>query len=129
VLGDRTIGALQLHRAGTAASDITERGNQRWNDADLNFVQAVLDQVAQSAENLRLFEETQERAGRERVIREVTDRLRVAPNLDRLLEIATTEISHLFPVAHAELSLHVEGQPENGYDMTNGNPDHKVSDA
>jgi hypothetical protein len=27
------------------------------------------------------------------------------------------------------LSLHVEGQPENGYDMTNGNPDHKVSDA
>lgn len=129
VLGDRTIGALQLHRAGTAASDITERGNQRWNDADLNFVQAVLDQVAQSAENLRLFEETQERAGRERVIREVTDRLRAAPNLDRLLEIATTEISHLFPVAHAELSLHVEGQPENGYDMTNGNPDHKVSEA
>ena len=72
------------------------------------MIEAVIDQVAQSAETLRLFDETRRRAGREQTIREITDKLRAAPNLERLLEIATMEISQRFPTAHAGLKLGIE---------------------
>lgn len=120
-----SLGSLQLHAAGD---------ERVWSEDDLAIIETVVDQMVQTAENLRLFDETRQRARREQTIRQVTDKLRAAPDLDRLLEIATTEISQLFPVAHAELTLSIEKQSENGQDTTHkavadDNPDHKVSEA
>jgi GAF domain-containing protein/HAMP domain-containing protein len=101
-LGDQTIGALQLHRAG-------EREDVHpWTDEDLALIETVLDQVAQTAETLRLFEDTRERAGREATIREITDKLRAAPNLDVLLETAGRELGQQLGVPQTVLELGIE---------------------
>ena len=84
------------------------------DEDDLALVEAVADQLAQTAESLRLFEETRQRAGREQVIREITNKLRTAPNLEQLLKIATTELSQRLSAAHAELELGLEGESTPG---------------
>jgi GAF domain-containing protein len=98
-LRDKTIGVLQLHPI---------RDGQHWTEDDLAIVEAVVDQLAQSAESLRLFEETRERAGREQLIREISDKLRAAPNLDSLLETAARELGQRLGVRHTVLELGIE---------------------
>jgi GAF domain-containing protein len=85
-LGDTIIGNLQLHIAGQ---------NREWSDSDLALINAVIDQVAQTAENLRLFNETQERASRERLIGQMSDKLRRAPDMPSLMKIAVDELSRV----------------------------------
>jgi GAF domain-containing protein/HAMP domain-containing protein len=98
-LQDQTIGLIQLHDA---------EHQRHWSEFDRALVQAIADQVAQTAENLRLFEETRERAGREQMIREITDKLRAAPNLERLLQTAARELGQHLGVPHTVLELGIE---------------------
>jgi GAF domain-containing protein len=106
VLGGHPVGALQLHRLGG------EMAQQSWTDAELTLVQAVLDQVAQTAESLRLFEETRERAAREQAIREITDKLRAAPSLTALLEVASRELGQRLGAPHTVLELGIDSSTE-----------------
>ncbi|MCB0208915.1 MAG: GAF domain-containing protein [Anaerolineae bacterium] len=105
ILQNESIGTLQIHPVSP---------DQIWTTSDLEIVAAIIDQFAQTAETLRLFDETRKQASRESTIRTVTDKLRAAPSLERLLEIATTEISQLFPVSHAELELGANGHSGQG---------------
>ena len=98
-LQDQTIGLIQLYD--------TEKPHQ-WSEQEMALVQAVVDQVAQAAENLRLFEETRERAGREQTIREITDKLRAAPTLDVLLETASRELGQRLGVPQTVLELGID---------------------
>ncbi len=107
-LSGLTIGTLQLHKMDS------EDTSKLWTEQDLEFIEAILDQVAQTAENLRLFEETRERAGREATIREVADKLRAAPNLDTLLETAARELGQRLGVRHTVLELGIDGEAGSG---------------
>lgn len=98
-LQNRVIGAIQLHDANQT---------RRWNELELTLIQAVADQVAQAAENLRLLEEARERAGREQTIREITDKLRSAPTIETLLETAARELGQRLEVRHTVLELGIE---------------------
>lgn len=98
-LRESIIGSLQLHPLQEGRS---------WTEDDLAIVEAVVDELAQTAENLRLFEETRQRAGREQAIREITDKLRAAPNLDYLLETASRELAQRLGVRHTVVELGIE---------------------
>ncbi len=98
-LRNQTIGAIQLHE--------TEQ-EHHWSEQELALVQAIADQVAQTAENLRLFDDTRELVGREQNIREITDKLRTAPNIDALLETAARELGQQLGVRHTVLELGIE---------------------
>jgi GAF domain-containing protein len=97
-LRGKTIGALQLRSTGA----------QKWDEDDRSLLETVLDQLAQTAETLRLFDETRERAGREQTIRRITDKLRAAPSLDVLLETAARELGQRLGVRHTVLELGIE---------------------
>lgn len=113
-LRNQAIGAVQLHPT---------KNDQAWTEDDLLIVEAVSEELAQMAENIRLFEETRQRAAREATIREITDKLRAASNLERLVATATEELGRLLPVTHAKLELGIKstsadkaqyGQDHNG---------------
>lgn len=93
------VGTLQLYPA---------KADQVWIEDDLAIVEAIVQELGQAAENLRLFDETRSRAGREQAIREITDKLRTAPNLERLVVIATEELGKRLSATHAELELGFE---------------------
>lgn len=113
VLGNEKIGTFQLYRA---ASEQPADQPATWTETDLALIEAVLDQVAQTAENLRLFDETRERAAREQTIREITDKLRTSPNLDILLETAARELGSRLGVRHTVIELGIDplAKPGNG---------------
>ncbi len=108
-----TIGDLQLYGRDT---------QRHWTEDEISFVEAVIDQVAQAAENLRLFEETQERASRERLIVEIGEKMRRAPNMESLMKITTAELVRVLGSARAfvqlgspsQLANHVSPAEKNG---------------
>ncbi len=77
------IGALGIH---------AEDGARRWSEDEIALVEAIAERVAQVAENLRLLDETQRRATRERLLAEVTSRIRETLDVDTVLQTAADEI-------------------------------------
>jgi GAF domain-containing protein len=75
--------------------------DQAWTEDDLIVVEAVVDELAQAAENLRLFDETRERASFERLTGDITQKLRQAPTLEALARTAAEELGLALGVAHS----------------------------
>ena len=96
-LQDRAIGAIQLHEAG----------QHNWSEQEIALVQAIADQVAQAAENIRLFDETQRRASYEQLVGEITQKLREAPTLEMLVKTASQELSNALGVSHSVVKVGV----------------------
>jgi NO-binding membrane sensor protein with MHYT domain/GAF domain-containing protein len=115
IMHDLTIGALQLHPA---------HADQTWTENDVAITEAVINQLVQTAENLRLFEETQERAGREQSIRQINDKLRAAPSLERLLEVATQELGELLGATYTKLELGIDQGATSTKNNPNGRDEH-----
>lgn len=83
-IGDRVLGAIQFERA--AADGV-------WGEGEVELLTALADQLAQALDVARLYEETQRGALRERVAREVTDRMRATLEWDELMQTAVQEIA------------------------------------
>ncbi len=83
-LRNTTIGDLQIHGF---------EPDRQWTEGELAFIETIIDQVAQSAESIRLFEETQERANRERLVGEVSNKMRRAPNMEALMKITVDQLA------------------------------------
>jgi GAF domain-containing protein len=103
LLQGRPIGNLQLHEG---------RSKKEWNDSELALIRAVIDQVAQTAENIRLVESVQERASREQLINQISAKLRRVPDLETLLEVGTTELAKIINPARTFVRFGVESSPE-----------------
>ncbi|MDX1523723.1 MAG: GAF domain-containing protein, partial [Anaerolineae bacterium] len=98
-LRDKVIGALQLHRSSTDRS---------WTDEDLDMIEVIAEQFAQTAENLRLFDETRRHARREQTIRQVAEKIRSAENLSQLVQITAEELGQRFSMEYALVDLGIE---------------------
>jgi ABC-type sugar transport system substrate-binding protein/HAMP domain-containing protein len=104
MLRDVVIGDLQLHEGDA---------RREWTESELALITAVVDQVAQAAENLRLLDETQERASREQLISQISNKMRRAPDMESLLKVAVTELSRALNPARTfvRMDLPEVGQP------------------
>jgi GAF domain-containing protein len=79
---------------------------------------AVAQQLAQKAENLRLFEQTQERAAREQIAHQITDKVRASRDIESALKTAAEELAKSLGVARAVIDLRLAPNEETG-EMTN----------
>jgi GAF domain-containing protein len=97
-LRGQIIGAIGARRPSTSrqARDSAGSGAREeltgWSDEDVALAQAITDQLAQTIESLRLLDETQRRAARERLIGEVTSRMRETLDLEAVLKTAVQEV-------------------------------------
>ncbi len=98
ILHNQAIGALQLYPA---------QAGQAWTEDDIAITEAVINQLVQTAENLRLFEETRERANFERLVSDITDKLYQAPSLNILVKTAAEELGQALGVSHSLVKLGV----------------------
>jgi GAF domain-containing protein len=77
------IGALGIH---------DEDGARQWTDDEVALVEAVTERMALAVENLRLLDETQRHAARERLTREITDNIRAAVTVEDAIQRAVREM-------------------------------------
>jgi GAF domain-containing protein len=71
------------------------------------LLSAVSQQLAQKAENIRLFEETQQRATREQIARQIADKIRASRDIEMALKTAATELNKALGTAKAVVNLQV----------------------
>ncbi len=95
-LRGQTIGALAIE----APPD-----GWRWSGEEIALIEAVSAQLALALENTRLFEETQMRAQRERILRETTERVRASGDMESLLRSAVQEIRRALGASRATIRL------------------------
>ena len=70
-------------------------------------VQAVAERLALAAENLRLLDATQRRAAYDRMLAEVTARMRQSLDIDTLLQSGVREMRQALGIPEVELWLDV----------------------
>jgi GAF domain-containing protein/HAMP domain-containing protein len=65
----------------------------RWTDEQIALVEAVTEQFALAADNIRLVEETQRHAARERLTRQIADNIRAATSIENAMQRAVEELA------------------------------------
>jgi len=92
---DYTLGVLDFRKTGESA----------WTGDELVLVQTLTDQLGQALESARLYQNTQMRAERERVLTEITSKVRASTNVDVILQTAIRELAEALRVPKGSIQL------------------------
>ncbi len=86
---------------------------RQWTDDEIAIIEAVAERMALAAENLRLLDETQRRATRERLVSEITAKVRASMDVDIILQTAVRELGAALGTdrAFVQLSTGAQAQP------------------
>lgn len=91
---------------------------------EMNLVKDISNRLSQVLENARLFEESQNRAEREKLTGEITAQLRASTDPQAILEKAVTELRKVLNAKHARIT--VKAVPgEDGVNGSHTPTDHK----
>jgi GAF domain-containing protein len=97
-LRDEAVGVLGLQ-------DI--EGKRQWTDGEIALIEAIADQLALAIENTRLLEDTQQRAEQERIIADITARVRASMDPETILQTAVRELGAALGTDRAFIQLGV----------------------
>jgi len=74
------------------------------------LLQAVAQQLAQKVETLRLFEDTQQRAAREKLLADVTARVWASGELEQVMQSAVEQLGHILDASKVVIRLGTEAE-------------------
>ncbi|GAB4448263.1 MAG: hypothetical protein Kow0031_30800 [Anaerolineae bacterium] len=100
---------IQNQQVGRLAVSVPP--GRRITEDEQELLNAVAQQLAQKAENLRLFNQTQQRASREQMARQIADKMRAAPDVESVIETGLNELAHALGVSRAYVKLTPEQEP------------------
>jgi len=83
----------------------------KWNNDQQDLIRAVAERVALSAENARLFDETSQRAERERLVSEITGKIRSHTDPQAMIDTAITELKSALGTNRVEIVPQSTGKP------------------
>jgi len=95
---ERVVGVLDVQSTHEAA----------FSEDDVAVLQTMADQLATAIANARLFEQAQRRARRERLIREITARIRSAVDVESILQTTVQELGRALDASHGLVRLGTE---------------------
>jgi GAF domain-containing protein len=90
------IGTINAHKSDNAGD---------WTPEEIALVETLTEQLGVALESARLYQDTQRRAARERLVGEVTARMRESLDLNQVLETAVNEISQALGLAALDVQL------------------------
>jgi len=80
-----------------------------WSENELVTVQTLSDQLAQTLESARLFEQTIRRADRERRVLEITSKIRSTNDPQQMLEVTLEELKRHLGASQAQIVINLPG--------------------
>jgi len=115
------------NRAGTLSLPIQVRGHiigsvetrkpTEWSPDEIALLNKVVDQLGAALDNARLFEESQRRAAREQLARQMADRLKSLTEIEAIASTAADELARVLGAETSFVALQVaEPAPGNGHD-------------
>ena len=76
-------------------------GNRAWTEDEIALIEAVGEQLGQTLETARLFADTQRSAERERLIGEITAKIRASTDVQGILQTAAAELGQVLGTSRA----------------------------
>jgi GAF domain-containing protein len=76
----------------------------------VELLQRLVDQLGAALESAQLFQETQRRAAREQAIRQITERMRSAVEVETILQNTVSELARALGVPRAYVRLGTEAE-------------------
>jgi GAF domain-containing protein len=103
--------ALPLVQNGVVIGVIGMRRlpGQGWSADEQALARSVSEQMTQALENRRLFQMARERARRELILRQTTERVRSQGDLDTALQVAAREMRRIVGATHVAIRLGTHG--------------------
>lgn len=93
-----------------------------WTAEEITLAEALTEQLGVALDSARLYQDTQRRAARERMTREITDAVQRATDMESLMRIATEELNRALGGAQAYMRLDVGSLTPDG-DQRAGEPE------
>jgi GAF domain-containing protein/HAMP domain-containing protein len=125
-----TLGFSALHHQPIAVRDrwfglltILYESAHAFTDTEINFYRTLSDQAALALESQRLLAETQRRAEREQMIRQITDKVRATPDLEMILQTTVREMSKVMGLPRVFVRLGTEKELAVTPSKTNPKPE------
>ncbi len=88
-----------------------EMGKPRqWLSEEIELVQSIVNEFVQIADSLRLLDETQRRAAREKRINDINDKIQRAQSMEEALRIAVKEVGLSLTAPQTSIQLSVEAE-------------------
>ena len=94
-MGALSLGTLVLRR----------EGDRPWTEEELDTLEAIIAPLVQTIDNLRLVEESRNRAAREQLSSRIADRMRESLDLERVLQTAAQELGEAFGLREVVVQL------------------------
>ncbi|MGD8464609.1 MAG: GAF domain-containing protein [Anaerolineae bacterium] len=95
-LRGQTLGIL-----GVEAPD----GDRYWGEDDIALIEAISEQLAQTLETARLFADSRRHAERERLVSDITAKLRASTDIHHIIETAAVELGQALGTSRAMVRL------------------------
>lgn len=92
----QVIGVIDAHKPATGGE---------WTEEEQALLETLTDQLGVALDSARLYQETERRAAQERLVGEVTARMRQTLDVDAVLDTAVDEIAKVMGVAALDLRL------------------------
>jgi GAF domain-containing protein len=102
---EEIIGAVGFYR---------DSGDGAWATDEMELLRRLVDQLGTALESAQLFQETQRRAAREQAIRQITERMRQAVDVEAILQNTVVELAKALGVPRAYVRLGSEAEILNG---------------
>lgn len=91
---DHVIGTINIRPSGN---------NKTWNSDEVNIAQAITERLGLALDNARLFEETSTRASRERLVADITTRIRGTNDPQEMIKTAVEELQRALGATRVEI--------------------------
>ena len=102
-LRGQTIGVLNIKASGK---------NHQWSKDEINMIESVSDRLALALENARLFEETTRRAERERLVSDITGKMRSVNDPQAMIQTAMEELRNALGASRVQVIPQATKEPE-----------------
>jgi GAF domain-containing protein len=100
-LRDEVIGVLGLQEIDAS---------HQWLPEEIELVQAIAEEIALAAENIRLLDDTQQRAAREQRVNEIGEKIRAAQTLEEALQVAVKEVGLSLKAPQTSVKLEIKDE-------------------
>jgi len=100
---DQVVVPIQLRGETIGSLIVQSPSTDSLNQDQVNLIKAVAERVALSAENARLFEETIRRAERERLVSDITSKIRSVNDPQTMIKTAIEELRNTLGASRVEI--------------------------
>ncbi len=98
-----SVGSIRLSKPENARA---------WDQKDLDLAETLTTEISRAMDSARLFDETRQQADQERVVGEISSRMRETMNVESVVRIAADELYKLLDLEHITIHLGSEGNQE-----------------